>query len=163
MDAVLRPKNGVFILFLGTVLALAVAFILEIVFDLQPCVVCVYQRWPYLVASTLTCAMLLFPAIFNKATLVLTGMTIAAATLLAAYHIGIEQGWWAAIQECGGHAQTATTVAELKAQLLASPVPSCSNSAFKLIGFSIAEYNFVYSASLFVFTAVILKEWQKRA
>jgi disulfide bond formation protein DsbB len=79
------------------------------------------------------------------ATLVLLG-----GAGLAAYHVGIEQGWWALPDSCiaGG---TAATVEDLR-RLLAEAPPACDQVSFAFVGLTLAGWNFVLSLLLAGFT-----------
>ena len=69
---------------------------------------------------------------------------------LAAYHVGIEQGWWALPTSCiaGG---TAATVEDLKRMLAEAP-PACDQVRFAFLGLTLAGWNFVVSLLLAAFT-----------
>jgi disulfide bond formation protein DsbB len=69
---------------------------------------------------------------------------------LAAYHVGIEQGWWALPASCvaGGGAES---VEELK-RLLAEAPPACDQVSFTFLGLTLAGWNLVASLLLALFT-----------
>ena len=126
MDARPQPRGALALAALASATALAAAFIGQYGFDLQPCVLCVYQRWPYAVVIAL-CLGGLSP--LGRActawVLVLSALALAAGTGIAAYHGGVEQHWWAGSEGCVGQGGTAQTLAELRAQIMATPVTRC--------------------------------------
>jgi disulfide bond formation protein DsbB len=71
----------------------AFAWSTEGLFDLAPCALCLWQRWPYWVAAGLALA-----AVFIKPARRLLGglavLAILGSAAVAALHVGVEQGWW---------------------------------------------------------------------
>ncbi len=70
---------------------------------------------------------------------------------LAAFHVGVEQHWWAGTAECGANFGPAGSVEELRRRLLAQAVVRCDEVAWSLFGISMAGYNFLLSLALAVF------------
>jgi disulfide bond formation protein DsbB len=138
-----------FLVPLAAVAALALAFIGQYVFDLQPCVLCIYQRWPFAIATVL-CLVALTPWLRPTASwlLGLTALVLATNAGIAVYHVGVEQYWWIGSEACVGKAGTAQTLAELRAQIMATPVTRCDEVAFSLFGVSMAGYNVLFSSGL---------------
>lgn len=136
---------------------LAAAFAFQHLGRLDPCVLCIYQRWPWAAAAGLG----LLAAVFARyRTAAKAALALAVAALLtgagiAAYHVGVEQHWWAGTSECGGVTGQAKTIEELKAQLLATPVTRCDEVAWSLFGISMAGWNLIVSAM-----AAVLLAWQ---
>lgn len=147
--------------------ALAAAYIAEFGFGLQPCVLCLYQRVPYAVAALLG-AVALLPGVGGRgrlALLTLAGLAFLTDTGIAAYHVGVEQHWWAGTAACSGAGQPQpATVAELQAMLTRPPVVACDRPAWELFGVSMAGYNAVLSLGLGVATlAAVRLLWGKIA
>jgi disulfide bond formation protein DsbB len=68
---------------------------------------------------------------------------------LAAYHVGIEQGWWALPAGCIA-GSSAESIEELK-RLLAEAPPACDQVGFTFLGLTLAGWNFVASLALAAF------------
>jgi len=136
--------------------ALAAAFIGQYGFDLHPCTLCIYQRWPFVVAIALGLAGAIVgrrhPSVFT-AILVLLALTFAADTGIAAFHVGVEQGWWQGLSSCSAEVGTAKTVEQLRAQILAAPIVRCDDIAWSLFGISMAGYNVLLCLGLAVYCA----------
>lgn len=130
---------------------LAGALVAEYVFELLPCPLCIYQRWPY-VATALLAVLVMATATRGRwpALLVgLAGLVFAGESALAFYHVGVEQGWFEGLAACTGAAgETPATIEELRAQLLAAPPPRCDEVPWSLFGISMAGYNVIYAAVL---------------
>ncbi len=124
---------------------------------LDLCVLCVYQRWAW-VAVIATAALAL--ALSGWKALAITFLVLALLALLASaglagFHVGVEQHWWAGTSECGGQTGKAKTLAELKAQLMATPVTRCDEVAWSLAGISMAGWNMILSLG-----GAVLLAWQ---
>ncbi len=144
---VLEPARACVLLALASAAILLAALALQYLGGLPPCRLCIWQRWPYvaLIALGLIGWRWHPRAMLGVATLVLLG-----GAGLAAYHVGIEQGWWALPAGCvaGG---TAETVEDLK-RLLAEARPACDQVSFAFLGLSLTGWNLAASLLLAAFT-----------
>lgn len=123
---------------LGTVLAS------QYLGGLQPCELCLYQRWPWGVAIALgVLAAVIRPA--RRALVGLAGLVILLGGLLAAYHAGVEYGWFPGFTSCTSGLSAGGSVADLRNQLLNAPVVRCDVPGFVLFGISMAGYNAILS------------------
>ncbi len=148
--------------------ALAGALVAEHVFDLAPCPLCIYQRWPY-VATALLAGLTMasaergrWPALFIG----LGCLVFAGESVLAFYHAGVEQGWFEGLAACAGAGETPDTLEALRAELLEGPPPPrCDQPAWTLFGISMAGYNVIYAAALAGFSgaAAVIMAMRARA
>jgi disulfide bond formation protein DsbB len=124
---------------LGTVLAS------QYLGGLQPCELCLYQRWPWAAAIVLALlAAMLRPA--RRVLVLLAALVILAGGALAVYHAGVEYGWWAGFTACtSAISYSGGDAASLRDQLLAAPVVRCDVPGFVLFGISMAGYNAIVS------------------
>lgn len=148
--ALLSGRGAPLLLLAASAAALAAVLGLQYLGGVEPCVLCQYQRYPYiLVIAASLAALALKGAVPRPWLMVLCGAALAAGAGVAVYHVGVEQGWFAATAACteGGRA---ATVEELRAKLLGAPVARCDEIAWSLFGLSLAGYNVVASAALAV-------------
>jgi len=134
--------------------ALALAFIGQHAFGLEPCTLCVWQRYPHAAAIAVAAVGALWaPA--GRAALGLCALIFLAGAGLAAFHVGVEQGWWPGLPGCSAPPiDPDATVAELRAILEArAQVVPCDEPAFTLFGVSMAGYNGLFSAALAIAAA----------
>lgn len=136
--------------------AIAMAFIAQYVFGLEPCVLCLYQRVPFAIAAALAALALLSSARGPMSQWLTTacGVVFLAGSALAFYHVGVEQHWWRSVAACGGELSTGVSVKDLAAQLAASPRKPCDEVDWRLFGLSLAGYNVLVSFALGVGTIV---------
>lgn len=125
---------------------------------LAPCKLCIWQRIPHGISIVIGLgALLWFHSPRERIFLTwLACLTFAAGSGIALYHTGVEQQWIAGPSSCTGLGalNQATTIEELRAQLLAAPVVRCDEIPWSLFGVSIAGWNAVASLALTVFCGV---------
>ncbi|HEY9566948.1 MAG TPA: disulfide bond formation protein B, partial [Thalassobaculum sp.] len=66
---------------------------------------------------------------------------------IAAFHVGVEQGWWQGTAGCGTTA-SGDDLAALKAQIMSQPIVRCDAVAFAVLGISMAGWNAILAAGL---------------
>lgn len=129
--------------------ALAGAYTAEYGFGLKPCELCLWQRVPYALIAvlfTLSC--------FFRTSAVQSGLRWVMAALmvleagLAAYHVGVEQHFFAGLEGCSGGNAGAQTLDALRAAILDAPLVMCSQPSFYFLGLTMAAWNAVYASIL---------------
>jgi disulfide bond formation protein DsbB len=139
------PRPAAALLVALGVFALGAAFAFQYLGGLAPCILCIWQRYPYGIVIALGALAFLLAGNLAAARVLiaLAGLVLLADAAIAAFHVGVEQKWWAGTAECGGTLGTGMTAEDLKAQLLAAPVVRCDEVAWSLFGISMAGYNFL--------------------
>ena len=135
-----------FLLVLTGAGALAGALISQYWGGLQPCILCVYQRWPHGIAAILgLLALLPLARGYRRLVLTLGGVTLLIGAGIALFHVGVEQHWWAGTASCGSPVAQPQSIEDLRRALLAAPVVRCDVPAWSLFGISMAGYNLLLS------------------
>lgn len=122
---------------------------------LQPCILCIYQRYAYLGAfgfGLIGLAACTRPRAWQVA-VAFAGLAFLAGSAVAAFQVGVEQGWWRGTPEC--HTPTFDpdlSVEDLRKQLLESPFVPCDVVTWSLFGISMAGYNAIFSLGLAAIT-----------
>ena len=152
----MTSRTALFLITFASASALAAAFISQYVFGLPPCELCIYQRYPYVIAIVL-CLVTLLPGIRPYAawTLILSVLFLLMNSSIAAYHVGVEQHWWTGPEGCTGPGGIPQTLEALRAQIAATPVIRCDDIAFSLFGISMAGYNFLFSLALAIYATLV--------
>ena len=131
--------------------ALGLALLGQHGFGLQPCVLCIWQRWPHLAAVAFGLAAW---ALHRRpgASAALLGLAAAAELTtsgIGVFHVGVEQGWWQGTAECGSTAG-GSDLATLRSQIMNQPIVRCDEVAFAVLGISMAGWNAILAAGLAV-------------
>ena len=137
--------------------ALSFALYFEIFQDYEACHLCLLQRIPYIIIIIIGVLEVLRPQFI----LVCVNLTLAAtmaSTLLALYHVGVEQNLWDSISACKSTAIGHISVEELKKSLLERPALSCANIEWSVFGISMAGYNSLYSLFLAFMSVLVLRK-----
>ncbi len=124
----------------------------ELIGGLQPCPLCLQQRWAYYAAIPLGLAAV--AAAGRSASLPLARMLLglAAAVMvagagLAVWHAGIEWGWWQGPAACSAADQLIGRDSVLP-DLDRAQVVRCDEAAWRFAGLSLAGWNAVISLAL---------------
>ena len=152
-----RLSNGGLLLLLGAVAPLAVAFAAQYWGGLQPCELCIWQRWGYgAVAAFAMLSLLAAPApTAQHMLLVLGGVAAFGVAGIAIFHVGVEQHWWPGFTECASPISGDMTTEEYEAAILAAPVVRCDQVAWSFAGISMAGYNVFYAIGLGLFAFLL--------
>ncbi|WGF87917.1 disulfide bond formation protein B [Marinivivus vitaminiproducens] len=110
---------------------------------LAPCPLCVWQRVPHAVVIVLLLSS--FFRLSTRLALALAALALLVGAGIAGYHVGVEQGLLTS--SCDG-GLGATSLEDLRAQVMAQSGPACSQVAWSLFGVSMAGWNLVASLGL---------------
>jgi disulfide bond formation protein DsbB len=144
--------------------ALATALMGEFAFDLEPCILCLYQRIPYVAVAVIAGLGIVLPLTERqrRRLLGLVGLVFALGAGLGVYHVGIEQHWWtSSIPGCVGAPVRPMSVDDLREGILV-PLRSCDQVDWRLFGLSLAGWNTVASAILAAACLVLVVRLQER-
>ncbi len=126
---------------------LGAAYVLKHVYGVQPCPMCLYEQDVFMAGGALSLlGFLIFPPTLRRWTLLLLGFVFFGGTLLAAYHVAIQQHWVSLPAFCAAQDFSAfDSVDALRDQLLNTPFVRCDQVTWSLFGFSLAAYNALIS------------------
>lgn len=137
-------------IFMVSALALLAALGMEFTLGLDPCILCVYQRWPYVLTTGL--GILGLATLYNEEWVRFAAIIIFVAAiaffvngLIAFYHVGVENHWWkSALEGCAVSFQTGS-MEELMAMFDDKIPARCDEVPWSFLGISMAGYNMVLS------------------
>jgi len=138
-------RNLAVIAGLGSLAMLLGAFYFQYVMDLAPCKMCIWQRWPHAIAIGLGLIAFFMPL---RSIVLLGAAVVTVGAVIAAYHTGVEQGWFAGPNTCTSGDISNLSTDDLMAQILAAPVVRCDEIVWSLFGLSMAAWNGVISIGL---------------
>ena len=117
------------------------AFGSQIIGGLDPCEMCIWQRWPHGFAIVLALAAMVVharPELSRKLTYASLAM-MAVSGAIGAFHVGVEQKWWEGITSC-----TAGGLTSLDA-IMNAPLVRCDEVPWSWLGISLAGWNAIIS------------------
>ncbi len=126
------------------------AFYLEIFANLEPCTLCIWQRWPHVIIVILTFAGSII--IKKDWTLLLICLLATSTGMIGYYHTGVEQGWWPGPEGCSNDFSSEMNISSLTTLLLDTPVVKCDEIAWSLLGISMASWNSIISFCIALFS-----------
>lgn len=133
----------------GALLGGALAF--QYLGGLQPCHICLWERWPHRVAIALGVLALVLPVLGGRRLLSMLGaVTMAVSAGLGLYHVGVEQHWWEGPTSCTGGDISGLKTDDLLNQIMNAPVVHCDQIAWEMWGISMAGWNMLLSLALMV-------------
>ena len=135
--------NATILLGSSALLGGAIAF--QYIGGIPPCEMCMWQRWPHVVALVL--GLLALALRSNRAVIVLAALSVLVTAGIGYFHAGVEQHWWQGITSCAASPASGST-AEVMAQILATPLIRCDAIAWSLFGISMAGWNALISTAI---------------
>jgi len=135
---------------------IAGAWFFELVIHLRPCKLCLEQRVPHYAAIGLALAGLVLARSPRLQWLVLLGLAglMAWSTGLGVYHAGVEWGWFIGPNDCGAAGPAAAAgLQDFMKQLQTTRIVACTEAAWRFLGLSLAGWNALASAGLFLLAA----------
>jgi disulfide bond formation protein DsbB len=148
---------------IGSGVLLGGAYFFQYVIGLAPCEMCLWQRWPHMVAiaaglAALTCYKT--PRLAG-ALLLVAILGLATTSALGLFHAGVELRWWPGPQACSGTIPTGLSAEELRKALFSAKMVRCDAVAWSLLGISMAGWNAILSALLTIGLASGAARWIK--
>jgi disulfide bond formation protein DsbB len=161
-DILERPGLVAGLLAAGSAAMLLGAFAFQYIGGLAPCVLCIWQRWPYAVVIGLgligagLARGTAPPKGAMAAVLGLAALALFVDAGIAGFHVGVEQKWWEGTQACvGPGSSSGKTAQQMVAELLANTkVVRCDEVPWSLGGISMAGYNMMAALGMGIFATL---------
>jgi disulfide bond formation protein DsbB len=134
------------ILFVNILVILSALFI-EFFLKVKPCILCIYQRYPYYIITFLSLIYFLKKDL-KILLILLIILTSLASIILSTYHVGIETGLIEETTSCKTSLNNNLSKDAILKQLESNLASSCKEVNFKLFGFSLASINIILSLIL---------------
>jgi len=132
---------------MGSAALLGGAFTFQYLGGLQPCTLCLWQRWPH--AAAILIGVLALTVLRGRPMAVLGMLAALTAAGLGVYHAGVELGVFEGLSSCSSGSISGIAVDDLLNPdiIVAAPVP-CGEVVWSLFGLSMAGWNAVLSLGL---------------
>lgn len=131
-------------------LTLAGAWFFQLVLGLQPCPLCLEQRYAYYLAVPLAIVVAIAAARDAPRSLLYAGLfalllAALANAVLGGYHSGVEWKWWPGPTDCSGPVGNLGSAGDLLSRLDTVKVVRCDEVQWRFLGLSMAGYNVLIS------------------
>jgi disulfide bond formation protein DsbB len=132
---------------------LAGAWFFQLVLDIHPCELCLAQRYAYYVVVPLGALVAIAAARDAPRGALMAGLAILALVTLgnaglAAYHAGVEWGFWQGPTACTGPVGNLGSAGTLLQRLDTVKVVRCDEVQWKFLGLSLAGYDVLISLAM---------------
>ncbi len=146
------------LILLASICVLLIVFVAELMYGLEPCILCKYQRIPYFAAILFAGLALHIKTTNQQGTLRVIGIVFLISAFLAFYHYGVEQHWWNAATGCGNFNKLPISFENFQSQLMSTMPKKCDEIDWTLFGLSMTVYNIIVSVILgtLSFSSVLL-------
>ena len=124
----------------GSAALLLAAFAFQHLGGMAPCALCIWQRWPHVVAVGL--GVLTF-ALGGRILALLGALAALSTGSIGVYHTGVERGWWQGPATCSSGDIGNLTAEQLLEQIMAAPLVRCDEVPWEMLGLSMASWNAV--------------------
>ena len=134
------------------------AFAFQNIGGMAPCKLCIWQRYPHVIAILLGLLALTFENAKLRTLLILAGAVSTATTaVIGIYHAGVEQGIFEGPTSCTSGSIDKLSADDLLNQIMSAPLVRCDDIPWQLVGISMAGWNAIISLVLCALWLMALK------
>ena len=126
---------------------ISAALFIEYFLKIKPCILCIYERYPYYL-TLLFCSLFFLNNNWKNQLIILIILTSISSFFLAGYHAGIEYGLINELSSCKVSDNNNLSKEVLFKELENKLSSSCKEVDFKLFGLSLASINTIVSLVL---------------
>ena len=144
---------------------IAGAWFFQLVLDIQPCPLCLEQRYAYYAIIPLSALLSILAARRGARGLLIAGLALIALAALAnaglgSYHAGVEWGLWKGPTDCTGPILDLGKAGNLLDRLDTVKVVRCDEVQWRFLGLSLAGYNVLISLLMAAIAALGIAKGQ---
>ena len=134
-------KYWIVIVLITSVIAISIALIAEYFFEILPCKMCLYQRYPYYFIIIFSLIYL-----FTKKTPLawyywIINFSFIIGLFFSLWHVGIEQKILPGLSGCSNIIEKTSSLKNLKEQIINQNVINCNEITWSVMSVSMATYN----------------------
>lgn len=132
---------------LGPAAVLSAALLSQFVGGLNPCPMCIWQRWPHAIAIALGLVAVLLGR-RGAPLFALESLTLLVGAGIGVFHAGVERGFWKGPSTCTGADLSQISVEDAINRIMNAPLVRCDEIPWEFLGLSMAGWNAVVSIGL---------------
>ena len=150
-------KNYLFLALFSSFVALISAYISQYIFGFEPCVLCYHQRKPFFIIIIIALFFLLIKK-YQKIGAILCALTFFINAGIAFYHSGVEMKIFAGPDSCSSsNFDNIDNIEQLREALFKTKAIRCDEPQFYFLNLTMANWNFIFCISLFLFLIFLSK------
>ena len=112
--------------------------------DLAPCVLCIWQRWPHVVA-------LVFAGLYlwrkSPSLAALAGLAALTSAGIGVFHVGVEAAWLEGLAQCSVNTLAGVSAEDLlNTDVTVGAPAACDKVAWSFLGLSMPGWNVIVSS-----------------
>ena len=150
----LRPRQLLIAILAIGIAVVGGALIFQYAGGLEPCELCLWERWPYYGAIPIATVALATGVRGAGWWIALLAVIFFLSAGLGGYHVAVEHGWLEGPTACTGPAGVGAKTAEEFAKMIEQrQAVQCDQVPWSLMGISLAGFNFLASLLLLLLCA----------
>lgn len=138
-------KSLVVLAALASASLLVAALGFQYIVGLDPCKLCIWQRWPHLIAVCLLAGAL---RLRSRALAGAALLSVLSGAGVAGYHAGVELKLWEGPSTCTGDMLDTSNIADLLNPNIGEVVARCDEIPWSFLGLSMAAWNGLLSLGI---------------
>ena len=143
---------------LGSAALMLGALAFQHIGGMAPCKLCIWQRYPHVVAIVLGALALAVSNAHARLVIILAGAVSTAITAgIGIYHAGVERGIFEGPTSCTSGSISDLSADDLLSQIMLAPLVRCNDIPWQLAGISMAGWNAIVSLLLCALWLMALK------
>ena len=143
--------------------AIVSALIAEYVFNILPCEMCLFQRYPYYFMIAFSIFFLISKKISLKLYYWICTIFFSIGLLFSVWHVGIEQKIFKGLPGCTGKINISQSLTDLKQQILNQNIASCDEVTWSFMNISAATLNSLLLIFLLIINSIfLLQQYYKK-
>ena len=158
---IIQKNWSLIILFVST-LAIGSALIAEKIFDILPCKMCLYQRYPYYLIILISLIFIFSKKISLTFYYWIVSFLFAIGLFFSAWHVSIEQKILPGLSSCTNTIKISksTSISDLKEQIFNQNIVTCDEITWSFMGLSAATLNSLLLIILLTINTVLLVQYR---
>ena len=149
MNIILNKKNFYLFILFYSLFAILFALYVEYILNYNPCILCLYQRIPYIIAIFIS--FIGYNYFKNIKILILIAIIFSISAIISGYHYGIENNIFEEFSGCTSNSLEIIDKTELL-KSLNDNVISCKDVNFRIFGISLASVNLLFSLLIVIYS-----------
>tara|TARA_B100000530_G_scaffold44252_1_gene25006 strand:- start:9 stop:491 length:483 start_codon:yes stop_codon:yes gene_type:complete len=151
---ILKHWNSLLIII--SLIAISSALIAEYIFGLQPCELCLKQRYPYYLIIVLALIIFFIPNLYKLLLYVLVQLATIYGIFYSIWHVGVEKKLLQGPTGCSTGLSKSSNTVDLKEQILSKSIISCDEVIWSFFGISAATINSIVLLFIFLMNAIYI-------